>query len=79
MSASPAVIPATLPISLPAQLPAQLPAPAAAPDPEQRYLVSLARDEEDVRAAQRLRYMVFAGEMGALVDGPAPGLDGDAF
>ncbi|MFE3588659.1 GNAT family N-acetyltransferase [Streptomyces niveus] len=79
MSASPAVIPATLPISLPAQLPAQLPAPAAAPDPEQRYVVSLARDEEDVRAAQRLRYMVFAGEMGALVDGPEPGLDGDAF
>lgn len=75
MSASPAVIPATLPISLTAQLPA----PAAAPDPEQRHLVSLARDEEDVRAAQRLRHMVFAGEMGALVDGPEPGLDGDAF
>lgn len=78
MSASPAVIPATLPVTAPAQL-AQLPAPAAAPDPEQRYLVSLARDQEDIRAAQRLRYMVFAGEMGALVDGPEPGLDGDAF
>ncbi|MET9556133.1 GNAT family N-acyltransferase [Streptomyces sp. NPDC006645] len=79
MSASPATLPATVPAQLPATVPAQLPAPAAAPDPEQRYLVSLARDEEDVRAAQRLRYMVFAGEMGALVDGPEPGLDGDAF
>ncbi|MFD3519012.1 GNAT family N-acetyltransferase [Streptomyces sp. NPDC058653] len=74
MSASPAVIPASLPTA-----PPQLPLPASAPDPEQRYLVSLARDPEDVRAAQRLRYMVFAGEMGAHIDGPEPGLDGDAF
>ncbi|KES08176.1 hypothetical protein BU52_03895 [Streptomyces toyocaensis] len=44
-----------------------------------RYTVTLARDEEDVRAAQRLRYDVFAGEMGALLSGPQPGLDVDPF
>ncbi|PZT71135.1 GNAT family N-acetyltransferase [Streptomyces sp. SW4] len=44
-----------------------------------RYTVTLARDEEDVRAAQRLRHDVFAGEMGALLAGPQPGLDVDAF
>ncbi|GGL65080.1 hypothetical protein GCM10010129_05790 [Streptomyces fumigatiscleroticus] len=44
-----------------------------------RYTVSLARDEEDVRAAQRLRYDVFAGEMGALLSTPQPGHDIDAF
>lgn len=44
-----------------------------------RYTVALARDEEDVRAAQRLRYDVFAGEMGALLSGSRPGLDTDPF
>ncbi|MEU6218986.1 GNAT family N-acyltransferase [Streptomyces sp. NPDC047022] len=44
-----------------------------------RYTVSLARDEDDVRAAQRLRHDVFAGEMGALLATPQPGLDIDAF
>ncbi|MFF4345976.1 GNAT family N-acetyltransferase [Streptomyces sp. NPDC001530] len=44
-----------------------------------RYTVSLARDEADVRAAQRLRHDVFAGEMGALLSTPQPGLDIDAF
>ncbi|NUP39287.1 MAG: GNAT family N-acetyltransferase [Streptomyces sp.] len=43
------------------------------------YTVSLARDEADVRAAQRLRYEVFAGEMGALLSTPQPGHDIDAF
>ncbi|MBQ0826069.1 GNAT family N-acetyltransferase [Streptomyces tagetis] len=52
--------------------PPQPPAPT-------RYTVSLARDEEDVRAAQRLRYDVFAGEMGALLATPQPGLDIDPF
>ncbi len=32
-----------------------------------------------MRAAQRLRHLVFAGELGARLDGPEPGLDGDAF
>jgi putative hemolysin len=44
-----------------------------------RYTVTLARDEDDVRAAQRLRHDVFAGEMGALLATPQPGLDIDAF
>lgn len=44
-----------------------------------RYSVALARDEEDVRAAQRLRHDVFAGEMGALLTTPQPGYDMDAF
>ncbi|MEU9558610.1 GNAT family N-acetyltransferase [Streptomyces fumanus] len=49
------------------------------PQPATRYTVSLARDEDEVRAAQRLRYEVFAGELGALLTGPQPGLDADAF
>ncbi|WP_327725451.1 GNAT family N-acetyltransferase [Streptomyces europaeiscabiei] len=44
-----------------------------------RYTVTLARSEEDVRAAQRLRHDVFAGEMGALPAGSQPGLDVDPF
>jgi putative hemolysin len=52
------------------------PAQPAAPT---RYTVALARNEEDVRAAQRLRHDVFAGELGALLAGPQPGLDADSF
>jgi putative hemolysin len=44
-----------------------------------RYTVTLARDEADVRAAQRLRHDVFAGELGALLHSPQPGLDADPF
>jgi len=44
-----------------------------------RYTVTLARDEADVLAAQRLRHDVFAGEMGALLTTPQPGLDIDPF
>ncbi|MGV9455157.1 GNAT family N-acetyltransferase [Streptomyces sp. NPDC003635] len=44
-----------------------------------RYTVSVARTEDDVRAAQRLRHDVFAGEMGALLSTPQPGHDIDAF
>ncbi|AYV31205.1 GNAT family N-acetyltransferase [Streptomyces goshikiensis] len=60
-------------------------APVAAPATAQgvptapRYAVRLARDEAEVRAAQRLRHTVFAGELGARLDGPEPGLDSDAF
>ncbi|MFJ7147501.1 GNAT family N-acetyltransferase [Streptomyces sp. NPDC100445] len=52
--------------------PPQPPAPV-------RYTVTLARDEAEVRAAQRLRHDVFAGELGALTAGPEPGHDIDAF
>ncbi|MEU2969623.1 GNAT family N-acyltransferase [Streptomyces ardesiacus] len=49
------------------------------PAAPRRYTVALARDEEDVRAAQRLRHDVFAGEMGALLASPRPGHDVDPF
>lgn len=38
-----------------------------------------ARDASDIREAQRLRYRVFAEEMGARLDGSEPGLDDDRF
>ncbi|MFF2305328.1 GNAT family N-acetyltransferase [Streptomyces sp. NPDC058128] len=79
----------------PLAVPAQPPSPVGRPEPRSlgeqtaprtpaeepapRYLVGLARDQEDVRAAQRLRHQVFAGELGAQLDGPEPGLDTDAF
>jgi putative hemolysin len=72
--------------------PAPLPAPSAGPPPaappaaalsragvEPRYVVSLARDRDEVRAAQRLRHLVFAGELGARLDTVEPGLDSDEF
>ncbi|MFJ3904953.1 GNAT family N-acetyltransferase [Streptomyces sp. NPDC090025] len=76
-----AAVPVAQPIAGPAQatltaVPAQ-PRPDTAPEP--RYVVGLATTQEDVRAAQRLRHLVFAGEMGARLDGPEPGLDSDEF
>jgi putative hemolysin len=53
-------------------------APAIAPMLETRW----ADCEEDLRAAQRLRYRVFAQEMGASLappEGTPPGLDADRF
>jgi putative hemolysin len=44
-----------------------------------RYSLLLARDGEEVLAAQRLRYRVFAEEMGATLHTPVPGVDVDAF
>jgi len=41
--------------------------------------VGLAREEEDIRAAQRLRYRVFAEEMQARLHSDVPGLDMDPF
>ena len=41
--------------------------------------VSWARHQDDVRAAQRLRYEVFAGEMGARLSTALPGHDIDLF
>lgn len=43
------------------------------------YSVGFAQDEADVRAAQRLRHEVFAGEMGAVLNSPVPDLDVDPF
>jgi putative hemolysin len=42
-------------------------------------VVSWARHQDEVRQAQRLRYQVFADEMGARLPGPLPGHDIDLF
>ncbi len=47
--------------------------------PESNLSVALAQSEEEVRAAQRLRYRVFAQEMGAHLAEASEGLDQDAF
>jgi putative hemolysin len=47
--------------------------------PESHLAVSLAQSEEDIREAQRLRYRVFAEEIGAHLVEAADGLDRDAF
>jgi putative hemolysin len=41
--------------------------------------VSLARDANEVYEAQRLRYKVFAEEMGARLSGSEPGIDSDIY
>ena len=51
--------------------------PAAAVS--QGIAVSWARHHDEVRAAQRLRYEVFAGEMGARLNTPVAGHDIDLF
>lgn len=47
--------------------------------PDAAITVSWARHHDEVRAAQRLRYEIFAGEMGARLDTPVPGHDVDLF
>ena len=44
-----------------------------------RLYVQVARTACEVRAAQRLRYEVFATEMGARLNGPDAGVDEDRF
>ncbi len=41
--------------------------------------VDFARNADEVREAQRLRYRIFAEEMGAHLEGPEPGVDEDRF
>ncbi|MFD3548093.1 GNAT family N-acetyltransferase [Streptomyces sp. NPDC058655] len=72
---APAPVLAPAPASVLAPVPATVPPPGPSP----RYTVRIARDDDEVRAAQRLRHQVFAGELGARLDGPEPGLDADAF
>lgn len=43
------------------------------------YVTSIASTQEEVRAAQRLRYQVFAGEKGAVLHTPLAGHDIDEF
>jgi putative hemolysin len=47
--------------------------------PASRYHVSLAVDDCEIREAQRLRYQVFAGEMGARLTTVLPGHDIDLY
>ncbi|HEX3650068.1 MAG TPA: GNAT family N-acyltransferase [Pseudonocardiaceae bacterium] len=46
---------------------------------ERHYSLLVARDEDEVRAAQRLRHQVFADELGAALHSPVAGLDVDRF
>jgi len=46
---------------------------------EPRLAVALAHSPADIEDAQRLRYKVFAEEMGAKVGDPATGIDADEF
>lgn len=43
------------------------------------YSLLVAQQQAEVRAAQRLRHRVFAGEMGAVLHSSQPGLDVDEF
>jgi putative hemolysin len=47
--------------------------------PTSRYSLLLTRNDADVEAAQRLRYQVFAGELGATLSDPENGRDIDSF
>ena len=47
--------------------------------PRSRLIVRLADDEREVLEAQRLRYRVFAGEMGARLNAQSEGLDQDIY
>ncbi|MFC4529774.1 GNAT family N-acetyltransferase [Sphaerisporangium dianthi] len=51
--------------------------PGALTDARGRYTVEVAADAAGMREAQRLRYQVFAEEMGAVLDSPISGLDVD--
>ena len=53
--------------------------PALQEKAKPELFAGLARDEEDIRAAQRLRYRVFAEEMKAQLHSDVPGLDVDPF
>ncbi len=46
---------------------------------DERYLLSWARHQDEVREVQRLRHQVFAKEMGAQLSTLTPGLDEDEF
>jgi len=58
---------------------ARPPARPAAAEPPPGLAVRWARHQDEVRAAQRLRHAVFAGEMGARLSTPLPGHDIDLF
>ena len=47
--------------------------------PRRKLSVSFARNEDEIIEAQRLRYAVFVGEMGAHIETVHPGVDHDMF
>jgi len=47
--------------------------------PASSLTLAFARSQSEIREAQRLRYQVFAEEMGAQTPGDEPGLDADLF
>ncbi|MER5258875.1 MULTISPECIES: GNAT family N-acyltransferase [unclassified Streptomyces] len=55
------------------------PTTPAAPAVPSAYVTSIADSEEQIRAAQRLRYRVFGEEMGATLHTPLPGHDVDDY
>ncbi|WP_288493840.1 GNAT family N-acetyltransferase [Paracidovorax oryzae] len=59
--------------------PGEVPAPRQGKGAVAPIEASWARDAAEVREAQRLRYLVFAGEMGARLSTSVPGHDVDAF
>lgn len=75
----------TLPLS-PVSLPRGSLHRSSQPDPQQPVQVAAgaisvawAKHQDEVREAQRLRFEVFAGEMGARLSSPLPGHDIDLF
>ena len=44
-----------------------------------RFEVRFARTPDEVRESQRLRYRIFAGELGAQIDGGDEGVDHDIY
>src|SRR5579885_2170658 len=44
-----------------------------------RFEVRFAESPEEIRDTQKLRYKIFAGELGASIDGGADGLDVDSY
>jgi putative hemolysin len=73
--------PLNLGVDSPSQMPIAVSRPKAKPTAGagSGVSVSWARHQDEVRAAQRLRYQVFAGEMGARLNTPLPGHDIDLF
>jgi putative hemolysin len=68
--------------SRPRVAPAPSPAPVSGADCEPPFEIVWARHQDEVRAAQRLRWRVFVDEMGArpqVPEGTPPGLDVDRF
>ncbi|MCU0841228.1 MAG: GNAT family N-acetyltransferase [Thiobacillaceae bacterium] len=47
--------------------------------PRKNFHLGMAAHADEVREAQRLRWKVFAEEMGARLDGPEPGVDADLY